>query len=145
MKKVYVRFGDMDDLKLVICYVGLLQDGVVNIINPKTNYRGLGILADDMSFNEDKTYIIDGKIIDYDDKGRIMLGKVKVIRKLYYDPETENYLWEDPNVTLSNVPDKVLFNNIEEYVSDKQLELMDKIGFWNYFWGSMTAGFPKLW
>ena len=132
MKKIYVKFGDVEDPNNVEVYEAILDENIVKIVMPKANHPAAVDFARSVGFGEIGTYVVEGTYVGINDKSLTILSDCKVIKKLNYNEQSESYEWTKKTPVIK-VPEEEIDHSIVKF-SD-----YEDFSFWQNLWYSFKV------
>ncbi len=112
MKKLYIKFGEPSpEDEQIYVYEAIVEDNFVRIFIPSLSYPTCTSISRDI---ENPAYVVEGRVIGKERYGQQILRDYKVVTKLTYDKENENYIYND-----KFEPPKPKIETNQEFVIEK--------------------------
>lgn len=93
MKKIYIKFGEpLPEEEQIYVYEAVVDDNMVRIFIPGLSYPACMAISRDI---ENPAYVVEGREMGKEKYGHRILRDYKVVSKLTYDKENENYIYND--------------------------------------------------
>jgi hypothetical protein len=114
MKKIYIKFGEpLPEEEQIYVYEAIIEDNFVKIIIPSLSYHACISISKDL---ENPAYVVEGRHMGKERLGYQILRNYRIISKLTYDKENENYIYNDriesPKVKQESLFEKPNFSKI---------------------------------
>ena len=135
MYKIYVRFGKITNPNRTEVYEALKEGEKVTILMPKANHPAAVEFARSVGFGDVPTYVVEGKYLGTDDNTSVsLLSDVVTVKKLYFDSETDTYLWSKQKPQIESEENLSVYYTAEEMEMEKE-----DFTFWQYLWFSLKV------
>ena len=93
MTKIYIKFGEpLPNEDHIYVYEAIVEDTIVRMLIPTLSYSTCTNVARDIEL---PAYVVEGRYIGKDNNGQHILRDYKVISKLGFDKDNENYIYKE--------------------------------------------------
>ncbi len=129
MKKIYIKFGEpLPEEEQIYVYEAIVEDNFVKIFIPSLSYRACMAFSKDL---ENPAYVVEGRHIGKEKLGHQILRDYRIISKLTYDKESENYIYSDR------------IESTKEKIEAKQKSVIEKPDFSKIFKEAKSTYIPS--
>lgn len=93
MKKLYIKFGEpLPEEDQIYVYEAIVDENLVRILIPALSYPTCMNISRDI---DQGAYLVEGRYVGKEKYGQHILRDYKVVSKLTFDKENENYIYND--------------------------------------------------